>query len=117
MPIIKNEEQRTNSCSSEEAKGSYAVLRLRTPSLLARVAVVFYVAVLFLMGFLDDDGHRVLPHMKRNTHVLSPLSVQGVGTAASQLTLRYPLRGKFIVWFSCFERGVWLYFLYGFIIC
>ena len=46
------------------------------------MAVVFYVLGLTL-GFADNNRYRVLPDVKGDPHVLSPLSVQGVGTAAS----------------------------------
>ena len=42
----------------------------KLPSL-ARVAVVFFAAIL-LMGFLDDNGHRVLANMKGYAHRPSP---------------------------------------------
>jgi len=38
---------------------------------LARVAAVFYAAIL-LVGFLDDNGHRVLTNVKGNTHTSIP---------------------------------------------
>ena len=47
------------------------------------MAVVFFIAVRVFVGFPNDNGHRVLPHMKRNAQRPIPLSVQGVGTAAS----------------------------------
>jgi len=47
------------------------------------VAVVFFIAVRVFVGFPNDNGHRVLPHMKRNAQRPIPFSVQGVGTAAS----------------------------------
>ena len=47
------------------------------------MAVAFFIAVRVFVGFPNDNGHRVLPHMKRNAQRPIPLSVQGVGTAAS----------------------------------
>ena len=61
------------------------------------MAVVFFIAVRVFVGFPNDNGHRVLPHMKRNAQRPIPLSVQGVGTAASFL-LHHLLRGSYILW-------------------
>ena len=82
MIIIKNEEQRTNGCSSVEVRIFCGHKATKQSSLLVRVAVVFYVLGLTL-GFADNNRYRVLPDVKGDPHVLSPLSVQGVGTAAS----------------------------------
>ena len=61
------------------------------------MAVVFFAVARPLGGFMNDNSHCVFPHMERNPPRPSPLSVQGVGTAASQLTLRYPVWGDVIL--------------------
>ena len=71
--IIENEEQRLCGCSSCIGYVVAITRSQKLPSLLAQVAVVFFAAIL-LMGFLDDDCHRVLPHMKGYAHRPSPLS-------------------------------------------
>ena len=50
---------------------SFAVKGPQRLSSLARVAAVFYAAVL-LFDFPDDNSHRVLSYMKGNTHTSIP---------------------------------------------
>ena len=48
-----------------------AIERSQRQLSLGRVAAVFYAAIL-LVGFLDDNGHRVLTNVKGNTHTSIP---------------------------------------------
>ena len=70
-PSIIKDEERLNGCSSK--KKNYIVIKgsQKLPSL-CRVAVVFFAVILSRMGFPDDNRHRVLPHMKCDSHTPSP---------------------------------------------
>ena len=46
------------------------------------MAVVFFIAVRVFVGFPNDNGHRVLPHMKRNTQ--RPIPPFGSGSRNSR---------------------------------
>ena len=61
--IIKDEE-RLNGCSSSTYIYMVTVeITQKLPSL-GRVAVVFFCAIFFLVGFRNDYRHCVLPYMK-----------------------------------------------------
>ena len=72
----------TNSCSSGTSSSVYLVLRTAKRPSLCRVAVVFFIAVRVFVGFPNDNGHRVLPHMKRNTQ--RPIPPFGSGSRNSR---------------------------------
>ena len=46
------------------------------------MAVAFFIAVRVFVGFPNDNGHRVLPHMKRNTQ--RPIPPFGSGSRNSR---------------------------------
>ena len=80
MLIIKNEEQRTNGCSSVSVK-SFSGYPRKLLSL-GRVAGVFFIAIRFLMRASDHDGNRELPHVKRNPQ--RPIPPFGTGSRNSR---------------------------------
>ena len=90
MIIIKNEEQRTDGCSSVKSYEFCDRKATKQSSLLVRVAVVFCVLGL-TSGFPDDDCHREFPYVEGYPHVSSmPRAVRE--TLASAVRARFLAR-------------------------
>ncbi len=87
----------SDSCSSVSSHQWFIGRKTAKQPSLCRVAVVFFIAVRVLMGFLDDDCHRVLPHVERNTQRPFPPFGPGSRNSRQLSVLHHLLRGRFIV--------------------